>query len=330
MQHTPLPFQARRRALLAAAAVAAVARAPLARAQPAARPLRLLVASPPGGTPDVIARSFAAQLGGSSVVVENRPGAAGLIAVGALAQAPADGTSMLLGHSGLATMYPYLYTRLPYDAAADLVPVALAAETAFGVAVGPAVPAAVQTLAAYLDWARADPTRATCGIPGMGTLSHILGALLAREAGFEVRHVVYAGGPPAIADLLGGRLSSVVLPDGLLRPLHESGRLRVLATSGAGRQPALPQVPTLVEAGFSALVMHEWWGCFVPRGTPTAASDALAAMVANAAASPALGRALETLGLQVLVGGAAAMSARIARERARWREVLPGTGIRMD
>jgi len=196
--------------------------------------------------------------------------------------------------------------------------------------VGPAVPAEVRSLGDYVRWARADPARATYGTPGKGTMAHLLGSLLAREAGFEAQHVAYGGGPPAVADLIGGRLSSVVLPEGLLRPLHQAGRLRVLATSGALRGNVLPKVPTLAESGYKALVLREWWGFYMPRGTPADAVEALARAVRAAAASPELAATLEVSGMQTLPGTTAQMGERIASERAFWREALPATGIRMD
>lgn len=301
-----------------------------AQEQPGPRPLRIIVAAPPGGTPDILARGLGAELTASTGArVDNRPGAGGLIAVNALMQSPADGHASLLGHSGLSTMYGSLYTRLPYDPERDLVPVAPVAETAFGIAIGPAVPAGVATLPDYVRWARADPARATYGTPGMGTLPHILGTLLASEGAFESRHIAYIGGPPAIADLVGGRLSSVVLPDGLLRQLHEAGRLRILAISSATRHPRLPSVPTVLEEGFASLVMSEWWALFVPRQTPEERIDAVAAAVAGATRSPALRAMLEPMGLTVLSGTSAETAARLARERARWRDVLPRTGIRL-
>lgn len=134
--------------------------------------------------------------------------------------------------------------------------------------------------------------RTTYGTPGKGTLAHLLGSLLAREARFEAQHVACGGGPPAVADLIGGRLSSVVLLEGLLRPLHQAGRLRVLATSGALRGNVLTKVPTLAESGYEALVLLEWWGFYMPRGTPVAAVDALALALRAATASPELAAAL--------------------------------------
>lgn len=331
--HPSQPDPQRRAGVIAGLALAIVAGSHLAaQGQTGARGLRILCAAPPGGTPDLIARHYAARLGNvppAWAVVENRPGAAGLIAVGALQQAAADGRTTLLGHSGLVTTYPFLYTRLGYDASTDLVPVAPAAETAFALAVGPAVPAEVRDLGDYARWARTDANRVTYGTPGKGTLAHLMGALLAREAGFEAQHVPYGGGPPAIAELIGGRLSSVVLPEGLLHAWHQAGSLRVLATSGASRGKLLPEVPTLAESGFKALVLREWWGFYLPRGTQAAVVETLALAVRTAAAASDLSSALEVSGMRALQGTTSQMQERIARERAFWRHAIPGTGIRM-
>lgn len=330
MLPNPIPHKVCRRTVLVTLGLCGVSLGPIARSQQPGRDWRVIVAAPPGGTPDIVARRFGSeQSSDMNMRVDNRPGAGGLIAVSALMQSPADGSHSLLGHSGLVTMFGQLHTRLPYNPETDLVPVAPAAETAFGIAVGPAVPAEVTTLAEYARWARADPTRASYGTPGMGTLPHILGALFAVEGAFTAQHIAYAGGPPAIADLVGGRLSAVVLPDGLLRPLHEAGRLRILATSGAARQPRLPRVPSVVEQGFASLVMSEWWCLFVPQQTPAERIEALSAAMSAAARSPALVAALDTLGLKVLSGTPAETAARLASERTRWRELLPATGIRL-
>ncbi len=324
-----------RRAVVVAALTAALlgGRSRSVPAQTPARSLRILCAAPPGGTPDVIARHYAARLGSAlpaGALVDNRPGAAGLIAMAALQQAAADGGTALLGHAGLMTMYPYLYARLPYDPNSDVIAVAPAAETGFGIAVGPAVPAQVRDLADYTRWAQGDPTRATYGTPGNATLPHVLGALLAREAGFTAQHVAYAGGPQAVADLIGGRISSVVLPEGLLRPLHLAGKLRVLATSGPARGSVLPLLPTLAESGYKSLVLREWFGFYMLRGTPAAAVDALAQAVRSAAASPEMAEALGVAGLQPLSSTSTKMVERLGLERAFWRDTLPSLGIRMD
>lgn len=319
---------ASRRAWLAGCLSLAALAGPV-RAQSAG--LRVLVASPPGGLPDQMARQLGpGWVGRGTLTVENRPGASGLIAVGALQLAPSDGGTLLLGHAGLVTMNPFLFARLPYDPGADLLPVAPVAEAAFGLAVGPAVPAGVRQVDDLLAWARANEGHATIGSPGTGTLPHVLAELLARAGKVVLRHVPYAGGPPAVNDLVGGRLTALVLPEGLLRPLHLSGRLRLLATSRATRHPQLPHVPSFVEAGFAGLDRQEWWGLFAPRGMDPAvrASWSMAVRGADATAGDTVA-ALDTLGLRTLDGSSAEMARRVEVERAQWRELLPGLGIRM-
>lgn len=264
-----------RRRLLVATAATAVTAASASFAGPACAGgddlRRLLCSGPAGSIPDVVARSIGAQLGSADkrrAIVENRPGAAGQLAVAALKAAPADGSTLLLAQGAVATVYPFLYARLGYDAAADLVPVSLAATMPLALAVGPAVPADVSTVADVLDWLRRHPAEANIGSPGTGTLPHLLAAMLLGEPGIAWQHVAYAGGPPAVTDLLGGRLVALVLPEGLLEPHHASGRARVLATSGATRSLLLPRVPTFAEQGRPDLIVQEWFAFFAPGRTP--------------------------------------------------------------
>lgn len=291
------------------------------------RNVRIVCASPPGGTPDVILRHYATLWPGS-VVVDNRPGAAGFVAVAALMQAAPDGTTMLLGHGGLLTLNPFLFLRLPY-ALGDLVPVSLAAETAFGFAIGQMVPEGVRDIAAFADWARTNPAQAQFGSPLVGTLAHVLGLMLARDAGCTLSHVPYQGGPQVISDLLGSRLAAGVLPEGLLRPMHEAGKLRVLATSGAARSSTLPAVPTLVEQGFARLVISEWFGFFLPRGASESVASDASQIVRAAAASPTLLSVLREVGLQAVASTPIQLDERIARERAFWRDNAAATGVRI-
>jgi tripartite-type tricarboxylate transporter receptor subunit TctC len=191
------------------------------------------------------------------------------------------------------------------------------------------VPDSVRSVAAFAEWARANPQRAQYGTPGIGTMTHVLAELLAREASWPAQHIPYGGGPPAIADAMGGRLAAVFLPEGLLRQLHDAGRLRVLATSGARRSALLPGVPTLQEAGYPRLVVGEWFGFFVRRGTSPELVQELAAEIA-AAASVDVGQQLADAGLQVLRGTPTQTQRRLQREKAFWREQIRGIGIRVD
>ena len=188
-------------------------------------------------------------------MVDNRPGAAGQISVGALKVAVADGSTLLLAQGAIATVYPHLYAKLAYDPAVDLQPVSLASEMLLGLAVGPAVPREVTTLAEFIAWIRKHPDRANIGSPGIGTLPHLLEAMLFRKEGIAWQHVAYSGGPPAVTDLLGGQIAALALPEGLLRQHHATGRVRVLATSGSARSAYLPEVPSFAEQGHPDLVV---------------------------------------------------------------------------
>ena len=302
-------------------------------AQTSATSLRILCAGPAGSIPDTIARRYAEQLGtryAGGVVVDNRPGAAGQIAISALKQAVPDGATMLLAAGAIATVHPSLYAKLGYDPAADLKPVAVAAEATLALAVGPAVPASVRSLAELIDWARIHAALANYGSPGAGTLPHMLTALLFREAKVDAQHVAYPGGPAAILDLLGGRLACLALPEGLLRPHQATGKLRVLATSGAARSPFMPDVPTFVEQGHPRLAIREWFGFFMPGAASPSVQESAWQALRAAAESKALGAILGEMGMLASAGTVAAMSERIATEQRYWREVIDATGIRLE
>jgi tripartite-type tricarboxylate transporter receptor subunit TctC len=224
------PFAERRQLLRAGVGgLAALASLSLGQRADAARgdPMHILCSGPAGSIPDLIARAVADQLFvtlGLRAVVDNRPGAAGQISVGALKGGAADGSTLLLAQGAIATVYPYLYAKLAYDPAVDLQPVSLASEMLLALAIGPAVPAAVATLAGFIAWLHKHPERANIGSPGTGTLPHLLEAMLFRKAGVAWQHVAYSGGPPAVTDLLAGQIAALALPEGLLRQHHAVGR----------------------------------------------------------------------------------------------------------
>ena len=203
MTHSTNEVHTIRRRMLQAGAMtmAGLAALPFARHALAAPggALRILCSGPAGSIPDLVARAVAEQLAtppGQRALVDNRPGAAGQISVGALKAASADGSTLLLAQGAIATVYPFLYAKLAYDPAVDLQPVSLASEMSLALAVGPAVPADVTTLAGFIDWARRHPAAANVGSPGTGTLPHLLEAMLFHEAGVAWQHIGYSGGPP--------------------------------------------------------------------------------------------------------------------------------------
>ncbi len=324
----------RRYFLRSAGALAAATGIPSAAwPQAAAGSLRILCTGPAGSIPDTVARRYAEQLGArypGGVLVDNRPGAAGQIAVGALKQAAPDGATVLLAQGAIATVYPFLYAKLGYDPAVDLKPVSVAAEATLALAVGSAVPASVRNLGEFIDWSRANPTLSNYGSPGPGTLPHVLSAMLFREAKVEAQHVAYAGGPPAMVDLMGGRIASLVLPEGLLRPHQAAGKLRVLATSGATRSAFMPDVPTFVEQGHPNLAIREWFAFFMPGGASAGTVETASQAIRTAADNKVLGGALAEMGMLAGSSAPAAMSERIAAEQRYWRGAIDSTGIRLE
>jgi tripartite-type tricarboxylate transporter receptor subunit TctC len=329
------PWALHRRGLLGGALAACVGFPSGARAAESALPsrLRLLCGASAGGTPDLIARRLATALEAGfpgGVIVDNRPGAGAVLGVAALRQAAPDGATWLLGHAGLVTVNAELPgLRLSYDPQADLLPLAQITETAFVLAVGPGVPADITTLPALLRWWREQPARAAYASPGVGTLPHLLGVRLGREAGLPLTHLVYPGGPQAINDVLGGHVSALILPEGLLRP-WQGGALRLLASSGSQRSRFLPTIPTFGEQGFPELSGQEWFACFAPAGTPADVLAAAAMRLRAACDAPGFADGLAALSLQPAFLDTASLATRIGRERAQWRRVIAQNGIRLD
>ena len=334
MTHSTNEVHTIRRRMLQAGAMtmAGLAALPFARHALAAPggALRILCSGPAGSIPDLVARAVAEQLAtppGQRALVDNRPGAAGQISVGALKAASADGSTLLLAQGAIATVYPFLYAKLAYDPAVDLQPVSLASEMSLAFAVGPAVPADVTTLAGFIDWARRHPAAANVGSPGTGTLPHLLEAMLFHEAGVAWQHIGYSGGPPAVTDLLGGQIAALVLPEGLLRQHHATRRVRVLATSGPTRSAYLPDVPSFVEQGHANLVVREWFAFFAPGATPKDTVASLSAALQEALARPEVLAAYAQAGMTAASSTPPALSARIAAEQRYWKPVLRTLGI---
>lgn len=320
-------------AIGALAALAALMRPGTAQAAALPATLRILCSGPAASIPDIVARRYAERLTGRiahNVIVDNRVGAAGQLAVAALRQASADGSTMLLAQGAIATAYPFLYAKLAYDPAVDLKPVSLAAEATLGLAVGPAVPASVTTLGEFIAWGRLNPSLTNFASPGTGTLPHLLGAAYFREAQVAWQHVPYPGGPPALLDLMGGRIAALILPEGLLRPHQAAGRLRVLATSAAARSAYLPEVPTFAEQGWPSLVMQEWFAFFMPGATPAANVEAASQQIQLAAADRAVKSTFSDAGMVATASTPLAMAGRIATEQTYWQGVVRATGIRAE
>jgi tripartite-type tricarboxylate transporter receptor subunit TctC len=267
----------RRRAVLAlaplAAAAAFVARPGAAQGSGWVpdRPVRMVAPFPPGGASDLIARMLAEEIGGElgqPIVVENRAGAGGSVGTEAVVRARGDGATWLMGSQATHATNPAL-NRLSYDPIADLIAVAAVCGVPAVLVVHPSVPA--KTVAELVALAKAQPDSLSYGSAGIGASTHLSGALFAHLAGIKVQHVPYRGTGPATQDLLAGRIQMMAdtLPTAL--PHIQAGRLRALGVSTASRNEALPDVPTIAEAGVAGYEALNWYGVFAPQGTPAPA-----------------------------------------------------------
>lgn len=294
------------------------------------KPLRILVGYPPGGAVDVVAREVGEGLrtAGYAVVIENRTGAAGRLATEQMLAAPVDGSTLVFMPGGNATIFPHVYPKLKYDPFKDLVPVAAACEFTFGLGVGPGTPA--RTLKEFVEWAKANPGKASYGTPGGGTAMHFMGVMFARAAGFEFTHVPYRGGAAAIVDVLGGTVPALAttLPN-LVQP-HRQGKLRILAFTGSKRLASLPDVPTFSEAGYPGLEITENFGFFASAKTPAAVVAELHAALRAAASQARVTTALAKLEFEPVSMTQPQYAALLKADFERWGPVIKATGYKAE
>jgi tripartite-type tricarboxylate transporter receptor subunit TctC len=316
--------------LLVGAAAVAAAPGALAQAKPR-QPLRMIVALPPGSTSDVVARLIAARLvedGGPPVVIENRAGASGRIAVEALKASPADGSTLLLAPIAVPVIVPLVLKDASYNPAKDLAPVAQISTFGYALAVAPSHPA--RDLAAFVGWARANPKQASFGTSGAGSVPHFLGMTLAKTAGVELTHVAYRGVTSVDADLMGGQIAAAVSALSDFLALHRAGKLRILATSGAQRSPLLPDVPTFREQGYAAVEASGWQGVFAPGRTPQPVIARLSGAIVAAVQAPEVREKLLGLGIEPTGTTPDELAAIVAADAARWRAIVKATRFSVE
>jgi tripartite-type tricarboxylate transporter receptor subunit TctC len=308
--------------VLAAAALAGVA---LAQNYPS-KPIRFIV----GPGPDVLARMIGQRLTdswGQQVVVDQRPGAGGIIAADTVSKSIPDGYTLLLT-TGAYTINATLYPKLPYDLERDLAPVSLLATISFLVIVNPALPA--KTMQELIQLATAKPGSLNCAHSGPGTTAHLGCEMLKNSAHINIVPVPYKGTIPAIIDVIGGQaqLMFAVMQGGL--PYVQSGKLRALAVTGARRSAALPDVPTITEAGVPGADFISWNGVHVPARTPRATITKLNAEFDRLLKLPEVRERMQTLGLDPVGGTPEAFAAFVKADIARWAKVIKESGIRVE
>ena len=288
----------RRHALkLLAAAAALGAGGARAQAYPS-KTVRVTVGSVPGGPSDFLARLYtdaATAALGQPFVVDNKPGASGTLAAELTARTPADGYNLMVAGPAAMTVAPHIFPKLNYSPAGDFVPVAMLGAGAFVLAVHPSVPA--RTAAELIAHAKANPGALSFGSGGNGSSGQLCAESFAARAGIKMVHIPYKGDAPAANDLLGGQIQLMFTAPNVAIPHHKSGRLRILGVTTKERMGALPEVPSVHEAGLPDFEYLGWIGLYAPTGTPAATLDALNAVWAKAVAQPANRAKLEDLGM---------------------------------
>lgn len=321
---------ARRRALAGLAAATLLGSPTVLLAQASvAGVTRIVVGFPPGGSADVLARLLAEAVRDSlgTVTVENKPGAAGRLAINAVKAAKADGQTLLLVPSGPMVMFPHVYKKLEFDPARDFTPVSLLARFQFGITSGPA--SNVKTMAEMLAAVKAQPQSATYGTAGQGTAPHFLGVMLEQTVQQPFLHVPYQGGAPANTALLGGHVGYKIDVVSESAELHRSGKARVIAVTGPERDPQVPEVPTLREQGIN-LDITAWFGLYAPAGLPPEVLARLEKAVAQAVRQGALRDRLVKLGYQPVGSTSAELAAAQRSDLQRWERPIKSTGIALD
>lgn len=316
-------------ASLLAGAAAACAGLPLRAAAQGLGVAKILLGAPAGGSGDLMARRLADKLRGSyagSVIVENKSGAGGQLAVSALRESPADGSVMLLTPSSLLSIYPYTYKSLPYKPETDLAPVSLAAYANMALAIGPGVPASVKSYADFLAWARANPDKASYGSPASGSIAHLIMVVIAHDTQTALTHVAYRGSTNALQDLRGGTLAALSAPVGAFLPHLKSGQLRLLAVSGDKRSRFAPEVPTCRELGLN-LIAREWYGFFLPAKVGRDVVQRAATALHGALAQPDVAEGIAQFGLEVASSTPAELAAMVRTDSDEWRVLIKKVGF---
>jgi tripartite-type tricarboxylate transporter receptor subunit TctC len=310
--------------LLLSAAIAAAQTYP-------AKSVRMVVPFAAGaGSNDIMARLIAQKLSdsfGQQFVVDNRPGASGIIGTDIVAKAQPDGYTVLMMSLTFAVL-PSLFSKLPYDTVKDLTPVTMVASAPLMLVVHPSLP--VKSVAEFIAYARANPGKLNFGSGGAGATPHLAGEILKSMAGLQMTHIPYKGGAPALADLIGGQIQFMCenIPGTL--PFVKAGKLRALAITDLKRSPLLPELPTLDESGLKGYQIVGWNGLFVPAGTPRSIVNELHAAVVRALALADVKERMTVLGADGVGDTPQHFAAFIKADIAKWAKVVKDAGLKVE
>lgn len=323
MTLTPLT---RRAGLIAALALSVLSPAVHAQDKP---PLKILVGFPPGGSADVLARMVADALRDdfSPIVVDNKPGAGGRIALNAVKAAKPDGQTVIVLPSGPMVLFPHVYKKLDYDAVKDFTPVSQIARFQFGVVASPA--SGVKNVSEMIAKAKANPGANSYGTPGAGTLPHFMGVLMEQSAGISLNHAPFQGGAPANNALLGGHIDYKFDVVSETAELHHSGKARIIAVTGSKRAPQVPEVPTLKEAGVN-MEATAWFAMYGPAGLKGEALTRLEKAMVKIARDPAMKNKMVKLGYEPIGSSSLELATAQKADLTRWEKPIKATGVQLD
>ena len=293
------------------------------------RPVRVIIAVPAGGGPDTVGRSMTLKMSerlGQQFVVDNRPGAGGSIGVETAARANADGYTLLFA-SGTFLINQLLY-KVPYDALRDFAPVSLASESGYVLAVNPGVPA--KTIQAFIALAKAKPRAINYASPGKGSMVHLTAELISSVAGMEMTHIPYKGMPQAFPDIISGQVQVAISSALTMLPYIRNGRLHALAVTGRSRNAALPEVPTIAEAGYPGFEATQWYGMMTPAKTPQAIRAVLHREVVHALTQPDVRARLTAEGSRPVGSTPDEFAQRLKDDIAKWSKTIKAMGIKVE
>lgn len=314
---------------LAGLAVALAGAPAAAQELPFEGPVTIIAGYPAGGTSDALARTVAAELEkklGRSVVVENKTGAGGRVAVQELMNSPADGSVLLVGNIVMMVLAPLTFSDIGYDPLTDLAPVTKATDYAIVLATGAMTGA--QDLESLLAWLRENPDQASYGVPAAGSLPHLFGVQLAETTGLPLNMVAFRGGAPIATALVGGQVAAGISAPGDFGELHKAGKLKIVAASGTQRGPGLEDVPTFAELGHEGFEENGWNGFFAPKGTPAEVVDIYNKAIVEILADPAVVKKLEEFGFIVTSSTPEELHALIESGRKKWGPLIEAAGVK--
>lgn len=295
------------------------------------KPIRMIVPYAPGGGSDIVGRITGQKMTeslGQPVIVDNRPGAAGMLGTEIAAGAPADGYTLLLADSSFTINSSYFTKQVRYDARKSFVPVTLIADTPYLLVVHPSVAAA--SVKDFIALAKAQPGKINVGSGGNGSGSHLTGELFKLKAGVNLNHIPYKGSGPATADVVAGQIQSTFATAPGAVPFIKSGRLKALGVASAKRNAALPDAPTFIESGFGDLVVTNWYGIVAPAGTPAPVVRRLYDEVGRATKLPDVRERLASAALEPVPQSPDQFRALIGVELTRWAQVIRDANIRTE